>query len=80
MGEKNEAKAIYAVYHQLDYDVVAITDYMKINRFEKDKEAISQLMSMVMVYGKLIRYALEQIILPGLIIHFIKPSVINNTS
>ena len=79
-GRKNEAKAIYAVYHQLDYDVVAITDYMKINRFEKDKGAISQLMSMVMVYGKLIRYALEQIILPGLIIHFIKPSVINNTS
>lgn len=37
-GRKNEAKAIYAVYHQLDYDVVAITDYMKINRFEKDKE------------------------------------------
>ena len=32
-GRKNEPKAIWAIYHQLGYDIVAITDYMKINTY-----------------------------------------------
>lgn len=37
-GRKNESKAIYAVYQQLGYDIITITDYMKINTFGKDQD------------------------------------------
>lgn len=32
-GRKNEPKAIFAVYRQLGYDIITITDYMKINPY-----------------------------------------------
>lgn len=35
-GSKNDSKAIYAIYQQLGYDIITITDYMKINRFGSD--------------------------------------------
>jgi hypothetical protein len=37
-GSKNESKAIYAIYQQLGYDIITITDYMKINRYGSDIE------------------------------------------
>jgi len=36
-GRKNDPKAVYAIYEQLGYDIITITDYMKINQFGKSK-------------------------------------------
>lgn len=35
-GHKNDSKAIWAIYGQLGYDIITITDYMKINTFGQD--------------------------------------------
>ncbi|MBE0638526.1 MAG: hypothetical protein IH598_08400 [Bacteroidales bacterium] len=37
-GSNNTPTAVYAIYEQLGYDIITITDYMKINRFGVEKE------------------------------------------
>jgi hypothetical protein len=37
-GRKNTSKGIYAIYRQLGYDIAVITDYQKINTYDKDAE------------------------------------------
>lgn len=38
-GRKNTPEAIQTIYEQLGYDIIVITDYMRINRFNSDAES-----------------------------------------